>query len=101
MPHTYKPWLWFLSVQALAVVAGLVCTLFTSELGPALWFVSFYLLLPGELLFGVAVERTLWTSHLSVTAFYTIDTLAAVAGNAIIFGAILWLVRRWRNHGAI
>ena len=83
MPRSF--WIVFAVWQALGVV-GAVCWSFTmSRLGPVLWGMGFLLMMPGNYLAAEAVDRTLWTSGLSLRALSVITLALGVAINAAVW----------------
>jgi hypothetical protein len=95
------PWRWFVAIEMFALIAGWTSGVFMSELGPALWEVSFMLLLPGLLLVGAPVEHALWNTGLSLTAIDLTESLASIVANALLFAAVLWAIRSIRGRRAI
>lgn len=101
MARLSRPWIWFLTVEAVAVVLGEIAGLFESALGPGMWFASFFLLQPGLNLVGPVVEHLLWGTGVSLAQISIWESMASVAVNAILFSAILWVRKKARSSGAI
>jgi hypothetical protein len=101
MHRVSHPWRWFFAVEGFALLAGLASGLLDSQLGPALWTISFVLLMPGHYIAGAPVEHVLWGSEIGLRAIYVAAAISSVVANGILFAIILTLVRKVRKHGAI
>ena len=93
-------WCVFIMLETIAVISAFTWELTTSALGPVLWLAQFILLMPGSILVGRLVERTLWTSELSLRSLGILKLIVSIAVNAVVWFLLLQLVRRFRRgHG--
>jgi hypothetical protein len=93
-------WCVFIILEMIAVISAFTWELTTSALGRVLWLAQFFLLMPGSILVGRLVERTLWTSELSLRSLGILKLTGSIAVNAVVWFLLLQLVRRFRRgHG--
>ena len=93
-------WCVFIILETIAVISAFTWELTTSALRSVLWLAQFFLLMPGGILVGRLVERTLWTSELSLRSLGILKLIGSIAVNAVVWFLLLQLVRRFRRgHG--
>ena len=90
-------WRVFICVELAAVLAWITCGYFTSMLGPFLWYVQFFLLLPGSLLGGAIVEGPLWMTGLSMQFLSVLGLGVGLLANAALWWCVLRAYRRLRS----
>jgi hypothetical protein len=78
-------WLVFVGVQAVGEVCAWSARYSLSALGPVLWFIGFVLLLPGNILGWLIVEKLLWKTGLTISQLTVLQMTVAVAINAVFW----------------
>jgi hypothetical protein len=93
-------WCVFIILETIAVISAFTWELTTSALRPVLCLAQFFLLMPGSILVRRLLERTLWTSELSLRSLGILMLISSIAVNAVVWFLLLQLVRRFRRgHG--
>lgn len=87
-------WAAFAVVQLTGEVCAWTAPHFLSWPGPALWAGSFILLLPGDVLSALLIERLLWQGPLTLFQMSLLEIPVAVAINAAAWWACWQLVAR-------
>ena len=91
---SHRGWTAFAIVQLTGEVCAWAAPHFLSWSGPALWASGFILLLPGDVLSTLLVERLLWQGSLTLFQLSLLEIPAAVAINAAVWWACWQLAAR-------
>jgi len=89
-----RGWTIFAIVQLTGEVCGWAAPHFLSWPGPALWGSSFIVLLPGDVLGALLIEKLLWQSRLTLFQLSLLEIPVAVAINAAVWWACWQLAAR-------
>jgi hypothetical protein len=93
-------WRIFVIVEAVAVACWLTWPLMpnASAIGPALWGTQLLLLMPGSVISGLAVERSLWMTGASLQLMSITALVLAIAINAAIWWGLVAMFRKVRGR---
>jgi hypothetical protein len=89
-----RGWRIFCIVQLTGEVCGWAAPRFLSWPGPALWGSSFIVLLPGDILGALLIEKLLWRGPLTLSQLSLLEIPVAVAINAAVWWACWQIATR-------
>jgi hypothetical protein len=78
-------WLIFVALQAVGEACIWTAGHFLSALGPVLWTSGLFLLLPGDLVGSLIVEKLLWNSRFSILQLNILTVPVELAINAAVW----------------